>query len=132
MVTKIMNDDEEENGQEGEEADEEEDDQENDEEEDDEQDKDEELKIPIEKILKFWQFQKIVLDFYNTILQYPYYIYTKSILYGAANQMIFRPGGEGNQKPLNFAQAIPPICWKFRLFCLRELTFRRERLYWSK
>ena len=51
------------------------------------------------EILRFWQFQKIVFDYYNTILHYSDDNYTIFILYGVENQTIFQPGGEGNQRP---------------------------------
>ena len=50
-------------------------------------------------ILHFWQFQKIVFDYYNTILHYSDHIFAMFISYGVENQIIFRPGGEGNQRP---------------------------------
>ena len=51
------------------------------------------------KKIKGCKKEDLVSDYYNTILHYSDYIYTTSILYGVENQMIYWPGGEGNQRP---------------------------------
>ena len=56
-------------------------------------------RVEKEKKTRFWQIQMIVFGYYNTILHYSDYIHIIFVLFGVENQTIFRPGGEGNQRP---------------------------------
>ena len=76
------------------------------------------MKTKFLKILHFWQFQKLVFDYHNTILHYSDHICTMFILYGVENQTIFWPREEGYQrrgggKKSKAAQLYTPLNTRF-------------------